>query len=116
MAIFANVPRKKSSLSLPSGTPIAYIDSHLPFQNGNESVTTTIRSNSCQMLMKKDGSRCPECALFRCSLRQKFSRWRQFWQKMSKFANNRTLTTPQRRKKLATLAQKRSWQLEKLLE
>ena len=58
---------KKSSLSLPSGTPIAYIDSHFPFKSGNESVNTTIRSNSCQMLMKKDGSRCRECGVFRCS-------------------------------------------------
>ena len=105
---------KKSSLSLPSGTPIAYIDSHFPFKSGNESVNTTIRSNSCQMLMKKDGSRCRECGVFRCSLRQKYSRWHQSLQKMSKFANNRTLTTPQRRKKLATLAQEKKLAARKI--
>ena len=54
----------------------------------------------CLELVSVYGPRCRECGVFRCSLRQKYSRWYQSLQKMSKFANNRILTTPRRRKKL----------------
>ena len=101
---------KKGTLRSTTGGNIGFVDTFSPFNVKDVLRTVTIRSVACQMLVLKLDTRCSECAVFRCTLRRKYSRWLSAKDNPSKFANNFTLTTPQRHRKLQQLskAKKRS--------
>ena len=111
---------KKGTLRSKTGGNIGFVDTFSPFNVKDVLRTATIRSVARQMLVLKVDTRCFECAVFRCTLRRKYSRWLSAKDKPSKFANNFTLTTPQRHRKLQQLSKAKknrviprsqSWQL-----
>ena len=95
---------KKGTLRSKTGGNIGFVDTFSPFNVKDVLRTATIRSVARQMLVLKVDTRCFECAVFRCTLRRKYSRWLSAKDKPSKFANNFTLTTPQRHRKLQQLS------------
>ena len=67
----------------------------------NMTYSSTIRTASCSLLVKE--GQCHSCKQYRYHLRAMYSRWSKKTDKIPKFANNRYLNTPQKKKKLNEL-------------
>ncbi len=74
----------------------AYCDS---ISCGGSVVSTTVRTSACQIIMAQ--GRCSACKDYRMQLRVLHSRWIK--KTPQKFANDRFLNTPQRKKKMKSL-------------
>lgn len=89
---------------------IASVEANTSVSFNNTSYTSTIRSTSCSILVKEN--QCQSCKKYRDQLRAMYSRWSKKGDEVQKFANNRYLNTPQKKKKLKDL-QTRAYSAER---
>ncbi len=92
----------KGKLLARSGEVRAYCESGFPVSCGGSVVSTTVRTSACPIITPQ--GRCSLCNDYRKQLRMSHSRWiKKTQDSPQKFANDRFLTTPQRKKKMKSL-------------
>ncbi len=96
----------KGKFLTKSGEVRAYIDSGFPLSINKTVVSTTIRTNGCEIVTI--GERCSKCDNYRGQLRMAHSRHSRKSSDSQKFTNNRYLNTPQKTKKLKSLQSRAS--------
>ena len=94
------VSAKKGKVVSSSGSIVAYVD--------EDSSSKTVRTTDCEFVCT--GVRCQQCAPYRCNLRAIYSRWSKGrscdGSDTSSHTNERYLSTPEKKAKMATLRKK----------
>lgn len=109
--IFLSMASSRKGQFLASNKDVkASVENHTNVFFNNTLYASTIRTASCSLLVQ--GGQCLSCKKYRGQLRAMYSRWSKKSEKMPKFANNRYLNTPQKKKKLRDL-QARAYSAER---
>ena len=95
----------KGKLVSVSGEVVGFLDDHIPANVNGSTFSKTVRTVACDVLVH--GAKCDTCKEYRPQLRAMYSRWSRKACTTStppKFGNNRYLNTPQKQRKLKSLA------------
>ena len=90
-----------------SGDEVGFLDTHSPVEMKGKLYDNTVRSSRCSLLLLPKEIRCAKCSEYRPNLRACFWKWRHAKSSASKFTSNTKLRTPQRKKKMRSLAVQR---------
>lgn len=102
---------RKGVLRDKDGADRAKVDTSCPVVMNGESFDSTIRTTKCEIVTYSPHSLCKECSKYGHVLRGTYTRWLDTSthdNNISKYTNNRYLTSPQKCVKLRQLQQKAS--------